>query len=182
MLYVWAYDVYHVLHCWDTRAHTHTHTVTNTKQLQISTQVGTCHSQCADSIYCLWTDWKDASAALRRLLLRKLWENWLITWAAWITWVAVRWWWRWSKWLQLKFLRPSLTNILVVSYLIFFFDSCFVFFVIVYVVVVVGVVAVAIVLWVLCKPSTWSTSVHDMFLFFSMFFHEIWGSTRWNRM
>lgn len=55
---------------------THTHTVTNTYEnkaaANISTQVGTCHSQCADSIYCLWTDWKDASATLRRLLLQKL--------------------------------------------------------------------------------------------------------------
>lgn len=24
-------------------------------------EVGTCHSQCADNIYCLWSDWKDAS-------------------------------------------------------------------------------------------------------------------------
>lgn len=29
-----------------------------------SKQVGTCHSQCADNIYCLWTDWKDASCVL----------------------------------------------------------------------------------------------------------------------
>ena len=157
--------------------HTRIHTVTNAYEhkaaANISTQVGTCHSQCADSIYCLWTDWKDASAALRLLLLRKLWENGLITWATWITRVAVndgdRNGCSWS------FLDPSWCFGGIVF--CFFFDSFFV--------VMLWWLSESSPwpssIWVLCKPSTSSTNVHEMFLFFSPF-TRFWGLTKWNRM